>query len=38
MYAHLDNAVAMYQKAKMLAVKTIGKGNKAVCDLYGQAA
>ncbi|MDR9879214.1 hypothetical protein RJC98_28880 [Pseudomonas allii] len=44
MYEHLDNAiaaghaVAMYQKAKMLAVKTIGKGNKAVCDLYGQAA
>jgi hypothetical protein len=44
MYAHLDNAiagghaVAMYQKAKLLFVKTPVKGNKTICDLYGHAA
>lgn len=44
MYAHLDNAiaaghaVAMYQKAKLLFVKTPIKGNKTICELYGHAA
>lgn len=44
MYAHLDNAiaaghaVAMYQKAKLLFVKTPIKGDKTICDLYSHAA
>ncbi|WP_098467048.1 hypothetical protein [Pseudomonas lurida] len=44
MYAHPDNAiaaghaVAMYQKAKLLFGKTPIKGNKTICELYGQAA
>jgi hypothetical protein len=44
MYAHLDDAiaaghaVAMYQKAKLLFVKTPIKGNRTICDLYGHAA